>query len=101
MIFRCYIVEYFVKDKLLSNLFKDECDTPFVKYSDLCVYSTKCLCREIGVLQKSCKSANQEQLKNCHDIGKTRMKIQEASGDFTSEGILFPSSKASYLKTKT
>jgi len=40
-----------VKDKLLSNLFyRDECDTPFVKYSDLCVYSTKFLCREIGVL---------------------------------------------------
>jgi len=29
--------------------FKDECDTPFLKYSDLCVYSTKFLCREIGV----------------------------------------------------
>jgi len=29
------------------------------------------------------------------------MKIQEASGDFTTGGILFPSSEASYLKTKT
>jgi len=29
------------------------------------------------------------------------MKIQEASGDFTSERILFPSSEASYLKMKT
>ena len=47
MTFRCYIIEYFVKDNLLSNLFKDECDTPFVMYSDLCVYSTKFLCREI------------------------------------------------------
>jgi len=29
------------------------------------------------------------------------MKIQEASGDFTYEGIMFPSSETSYLKTKT
>jgi len=29
------------------------------------------------------------------------MKIQEASRDFKVGGILFPSSEASYLKTKT
>jgi len=29
------------------------------------------------------------------------MKIQEASGDVQEGGILFPSSEASYLKTKT
>jgi len=29
------------------------------------------------------------------------MKIQEALGDFTLGGILFPSSGVSYLKTKT
>jgi len=34
-------------------------------------------------------------------LGRLRMKIQEASGDFTTGGILFPSSEASYLKTKT
>jgi len=33
--------------------FKDECDTPFVKYSDLCVYLMKFLCREIGVLHQT------------------------------------------------
>jgi len=38
MIFRCYIIEYFAKDKLLSNLLKDECDTPFEMYSDVCFY---------------------------------------------------------------
>ena len=29
------------------------------------------------------------------------MKIQEASGDLKEGGILFPSSEAIYLKTKT
>ena len=51
MIFRCYIIEYFAKDKLLSNLLKDECDTPFAMYSDVCFYLMKFLSRELGVLQ--------------------------------------------------
>jgi hypothetical protein len=43
----------------------------------------------------------QEKLKNCQDLGKTRIKIQEASEDLQQGGIMFPSSEASYLKTKT
>ena len=53
MFFRCYKIEYFAKDKLLSNLLKDECDTPFAMYSDVCFYLMKFLSREIGVLQTS------------------------------------------------
>jgi len=34
-------------------------------------------------------------------LGRPRIKIQEASRDFTQGGILFPNSEASYLKTKT
>jgi hypothetical protein len=40
-------------------------------------------------MKKSCKSANQEHLKNCDDLGKPRMKIQEASEDLQMGGILF------------
>jgi len=52
-------------------------------------------------MKKSCKSANQEHPNNCEDSRKQRMKIQEASKDLQMGGILFPSSEASYLKTKT
>jgi len=45
--------------------------------------------------------ANQEQLENCEDFGRPRIKIQEASGDLQEGGILFPSSETSYLKKKT
>jgi hypothetical protein len=41
-------------------------------------------------MKKSCKSANQEQLKNCEDLERPRMKIQEASGDLQEGGIMFP-----------
>jgi len=34
-------------------------------------------------------------------LGRTRMKIQEASRDFKMGGIMFHSSGASYLETKT
>jgi len=34
-------------------------------------------------------------------LGRPRIKIQEASRDLQEGGILFPSSEASYLKTKT
>jgi len=40
-------------------------------------------------------------MKNYEDLGRQRMKIQEASGDLQEGGIMFPSSKASYLKMKT
>jgi len=40
-------------------------------------------------------------MKNCEDSGRQRIKIQEASEDLQQGGIMFPSSKASYLKTKT
>ena len=37
--FRCYIYDYFAKDNLLSNLFYDECDTPFEMYSDYVLFN--------------------------------------------------------------
>jgi len=56
-----------------------------------------------GVLKsftkKSCKSTNQEHLKNCEDSRKQRMKIQEASEDLQLGEILFPNPDARYLKT--
>jgi len=52
-------------------------------------------------MKKSCKSANQEHLKNYEDLGIQRMKIQEALWDLQQGGNLIPSFEVSYLKTKT
>jgi len=40
-------------------------------------------------------------MKNCEDLRRPRMKMQEASGELPNGGISFPTSEASYLKTKT
>jgi len=46
------IYDYFAKDNLLSNLFYDEGDTPFEKYSDYVLFNEIfLLSREFGVLQ--------------------------------------------------
>jgi len=51
-------------------------------------------------MKKSCKSAKQEHPKICED-GRSRMKIQEASGEFTDGGIMFLGPKTSYLEANT
>jgi len=48
-------------------------------------------------LEFTSKLKQQEKLKNCQDLGKTIMKIQEASGDLQQGEIMLPSHEASYL----
>lgn len=42
--------------------------------------------------------ANKEHPKNCDDLGKPRMKIQESSEDLQMGGILFPKFRGKLLE---
>jgi len=54
-----------------------------------------------GPMKKSCISAKQDIRRFVMSLERWRMKIQEASEDFTKEGIMFSSSRISYVQANT
>jgi len=52
-------------------------------------------------MKKSCVSAKQDIWRFVKSLGRWRMKIQEASEDVTEGGIMFPSSRTSYMEVNT